>query len=135
DRIAREKIRSRGFTERVGVHVADMFNDPFPSDCDVHLFSNVLHDWDVFRVRQLLAKSFEALLPGGLLIIHGAHINASKTGPLPLAAYSTLLMTITEGKCYSERELHDLVSEAGFRDFKLSPTTADRSAITTRKPL
>ena len=133
DRIAREKIRSRGFAERVVVHVADMFKDPFPSGCDVHLFSNVLHDWDVPRVRQLLAKSFEALLPGGLLIIHGAHINASKTGPLPVAAYSTLLMTITEGKCYSQGEMRDMLLEAGFGNFSFVPSVADRSVITARK--
>ena len=100
----------------------------------MHLFSNVLHDWDVPKVKELLGKSFSSLLPGGLLVIHDAHINAQKTGPLPVAAYSALLMTITEGKCYSESEMKELLEQAGFRDVKYAATAADRSIITAQKP-
>jgi SAM-dependent methyltransferase len=133
DAITRSSLSSRGFADRISVQVGDMFVDPFPADCDIHLFSNVLHDWDLPRVRELLAKSFQSLLPGGQVVVHDAHINATKTGPLPVAAYSTLLMTITEGKCYSEKEMDDLLTEAGFTEVRYSPTVADRSVITARK--
>jgi hypothetical protein len=93
----------------------------------------VLHDWDVDRVQPLLAKSFAALPPGGMIVIHDAHINAYKTGPLPVAAYSALLMTITEGKCYSEKEMADYLTAAGFSSITHLPTAADRSIITARK--
>ncbi|HZV33670.1 MAG TPA: methyltransferase [Verrucomicrobiae bacterium] len=133
DRITRECIAKRGFAGRVNVTVADMFVDAFPSDCDMHLFSNVLHDWDVPRVKELLKKSFEALPPGGLVVIHDTHINADKTGSLPAAAYSALIMAITVGKCYSEKELADYLHEAGFENVKHTPTIADRSVIVARK--
>jgi predicted O-methyltransferase YrrM len=133
DRIARKALAERGFEDRVGVAVADMFADPFPGDCDAHLFSNVLHDWDESRVRQLLEKSFAALPAGGMIVIHDAHINAGKSGPLPVAAYSALLMTITEGKCYSEKEMAGYLQQAGFSGMTYSPTAADRSVITARK--
>jgi len=68
-----------------------------------------------------------------MLVVHDAHINSTKTGPLPVAAYSALLMTITEGKCYSEGEMRDFLTEAGFVEVKYSPTAADRSIITARK--
>jgi hypothetical protein len=68
-----------------------------------------------------------------MVIIHDAHINADKTGPLPVAAYSALLMTITEGKCYSEKEMAGYLAEAGFGDVAYAPTAADRSVITARK--
>lgn len=133
DKVARDCVARRGFAEKVSVVVADMLKDPFPIDCDVHLLSNVLHDWDEPVVKKLLAKSFEALLPGGMLVIHDAHINVEKTGPLPVAAYSALLMNITEGKCYSIREMEDYLSEAGFKEMKFIPTAADRSMITATK--
>ena len=117
----------------MSVAAGDMFKDPLPAGCDVHLFSNVLHDWDEPLVRQLLAKSYNSLPPGGMLIIHDAHINADKTGPLPVAAYSALLMTLTEGKCYSEKEMKDLLTEAEFAEVRCTPTAADRSVITARK--
>jgi hypothetical protein len=111
-----------------------MFAEPFPPGFDLHLFSNVLHDWDIDRVEQLLGKSFAALPPGGMVVIHDAHINGDKTGPLPVAAYSALLMAITEGKCYSEKEMAEFLTRAGFSHVTYFPTAADRSVITARKP-
>jgi precorrin-6B methylase 2 len=133
DRLTRRSVAARGFADRVEVLVGDMFADALPGGFDLHLFSNVLHDWDEVRVRQLLAKSAAALPAGGMIIIHDAHLNADKTGPLPVAAYSALLMTITEGKCYSEKELAGFLAEAGFGEFVCAPTAADRSVITARK--
>jgi SAM-dependent methyltransferase len=133
-RLANHSIEERGFAGRVSAHVGDMFNDPFPEGCDILLLSNVLHDWDEPLVEQLLRKSYASLMPGGLIVIHDAHINAEKTGPLPVAAYSALLMTITEGKCYSEGEMSRFLSQAGFSEMKYYPTVADRSVITAKKP-
>jgi SAM-dependent methyltransferase len=133
DRLTRRSLETRGFADRVEVLVGDMFAEALPVGFDLHLFSNVLHDWDHGRVRQLLAKSAAALPAGGRVIIHDAHINADKTGPLPVAAYSALLMTITEGKCYSEKEMAGYLAEAGFGDVAYAPTAADRSVITARK--
>jgi predicted O-methyltransferase YrrM len=133
DRLTRRSLAARGFADRVEVLVGDMFAEALPDGFDLHLFSNVLHDWDQERVKQLLAKSAAALPAGGMVIIHDAHINADKTGPLPVAAYSALLMTITEGKCYSEKEMAGYLAEAGFGDIACAPTAADRSVITARK--
>ena len=134
DRLASQAVAERGFTERVSIATGDMSQDPFPEGCDVHLFSNVLHDWDGPQVKQLLAKSNAALMPGGMIVVHGAHINAAKTGPLPVAAYSALLMTISEGKCYSEQEMADFLVGAGFSKVQHFPTVADRSVIIAMKP-
>jgi len=133
DRITQRCLADRGFAAHIDVHIGDMFSDPFPSGSDIHLFSNVLHDWDVNRVQQLLKKSFVGLPSGGMIVIHGAHINADKSGPLPVAAYSSLLMTITEGKCYSEKEISDYLTAAGFSNITHTPTAADRSVITADK--
>ncbi len=134
DGVATRCIAQRGFADRVSVVARDMFTDPFPADCDVHLFSNVLHDWDEPLVRQLLKKSFAALPSNGLIVVHDAHINADKTGPLPVAAYSALLMNITEGKCYSVAEMQGYLQEAGFGPADYFPTAADRSVMTAAKP-
>jgi len=135
DAIARKSIAARGCADRVSVVAGNMFDDPLPAGCDVHLFSNVLHDWDEPLVRELIAKSFAALPRGGggLLLIHDMHVNAQKTGPLPVAAYSALLMTITEGKCYSVGEINGFLREAGFHDAQFIRTAADRSVIIASK--
>jgi predicted O-methyltransferase YrrM len=134
DQIARKMIAKRGYAARVSVAAGDMFTDALPSGFDLHLYSNVLHDWDVDKVKPLLAASFRALTPGGLLIVHDAHLNADKTGPLPVAKYSALLMSVTEGRCYSTAEMEALLEAAGFRDMRYEPTAADRSMVTAVKP-
>jgi hypothetical protein len=58
------------------------------------------------------------------------HLYADKTGPLPVAEYSTILMHSTEGKCYSLGELAELFAQVGFHDLKHTPTAADRSIVT-----
>ncbi len=134
DQIAADLISQRGFHDRISVVAGDMFKDPLPCDCDVHLYSNVLHDWGRAEVRRLVAASFNALKPGGMLIVHDAFINADKTGPLPVAAYSALLMHSTQGKCYSTTEYETVLGEAGFRNFQFFTTAADRGAMTAFKP-
>jgi hypothetical protein len=37
DQIAAKLIAQRGFSERIDVQAGDMFKDPLPADCDVHL--------------------------------------------------------------------------------------------------
>jgi len=133
DRIAQTAIERQGGSEKVQVIAGDMFKDPLPTGFDVHLISNVLHDWDEPVVRDLLAKSHAALAPGGFLIIHDAHLNPEKNGPLPVAQYSVLLMHSTEGKCYSVGEMRSYLDNAGFEWSAFQPTAADRSFILARR--
>jgi predicted O-methyltransferase YrrM len=134
DRIALKLVAERGYSDQVSVVARDMFTGDWPKGHDIHLISNVLHDWDFPKVRQLLARSFESLEPGGLVAIHDAYIDREKTGPLPVASYSAMLMHSTEGKCYSVGEMEGLLAEAGFGQFQFSHTVVDRGVLTARKP-
>jgi hypothetical protein len=133
DGIAARQVAERGCADRVSVHTADMFEEAWPAGHDVHLFSNVLHDWDVSQVRALLARSASALPAGGLVAIHDAFIDAGKTGPLPVAEYSALLMHSTQGKCYATSEYDVLLAEAGFDGMRYQATAADRGVMTARR--
>jgi len=133
DRIAERLINKRKMSDKIGVIAGDMFKDEFPGGFDLHLFSNVLHDWDISEVKTLLENSYRNLNPGGRIIIHDAHLNAEKNGPLPVAEYSVLLMFSTEGRCYSISEMEDMLGETGFSEIEYMPTVAGRSVITGEK--
>ena len=133
DQIAAGCIEKQGCSARVNVHPGNIFAGPLPGEFDVHLWSNVLHDWDEPAVRELLAKSHAALTVGGLLVIHDAFINADKTGPLHIAEYSSLLMNITEGICYSLSEVRAWLGELGFDWLEHKPTAVGRSYVAARK--
>jgi predicted O-methyltransferase YrrM len=133
DRIATRTIARRGFASRVDVIASDMLSDPLPHGYDAHLFSNVLHDWDVPVVRRLLQASAAALPPGGEIIIHDAFLDAGKNGPAQIAAYSVLLLHVTQGRCYGVDEMADWLRADGFDLPAHVPGGALRSALVARK--
>ena len=133
DRIAGRAIARRGFTARIGVVASDMLVDPLPPGYDAHLFSNVLHDWDVPLVRRLLRASADALPSGGDIIIHDAFLDADKNGPPEIAAYSVLLMHVTQGRCYGVDEMGEWLRAEGFSGPAHVPGAAGRSALVARR--
>ena len=133
DAIAREFLSARGFADRVAVCVGDMFDEPLPSGFDVHLFSNVMHDWDVPEVEKLLAQSSDVLSSQGMVLVHEAFLNEAKTGPLPVAEYSAILMHSTQGRCYGRGEMREFLEKAGFEVLRYADTMADRGVFVAKK--
>jgi predicted O-methyltransferase YrrM len=133
DKVAQYSLKKLGLNEKVAVVAGDVFKEKLPGGYDVHFISHILHDWDVKEVKTILNNSYDNLKPGGMIILHDAHINKDKSGPVSIAEYSVLLMFLSEGKCYSIGEMNDLLKEAGFKDTKYKPTILNRSIITARK--
>ncbi|MCB1088428.1 MAG: methyltransferase [Verrucomicrobiae bacterium] len=129
DALAREKIAERGLAERVEVLTANMFEGNWPTNAEVHLFSNVMHDWDMPEIQQLLSHSAASIPSGGLIVIHETFLNAEKTGPLPVAEYSCILMHSTQGRCYSTSEMARMLEGAGFVKPRYFDTAGDRGAV------
>lgn len=133
DKIAIKGLEKRKFDKNISVFGGDMFKDDIPKGFDIHLYSHAFHDWDFETNRQLVQSSYKSLNKGGLIMIHDAHINSEKTGPLSVAEYSVLLMFSTAGKCYSITELKDLLLSEGFKNIKYQETVGNRSIITGQK--
>lgn len=134
DGVTRKCIARRGYSERVNVATGDMFRNELPRDCDVHLWSNAIHDWDVATNKRLLAKSFAALPPGGMVAVHDRHLNREKTGPLRIAEHSVFLMAGTEGRYYSIAEIEEYLTGVGFERCEYREVTLGYSVITAVKP-
>ncbi|MCL2115593.1 MAG: methyltransferase domain-containing protein [Methanobrevibacter sp.] len=133
DKATRYSVNKREMADRVSVIAGDMFKEDLPKGFDVHIYSNVLHDWDTDDVKILLKKSYDSLLPEGILLIHDAHLNAEKTGPIEIAEYSVLLMSSTRGKCHSVKEMEDMLIDAGFLNIEVIQTVGKRSVIKAKK--
>lgn len=129
DAITRSEIERWGLSDRISVQSGDMFDDEWTSNVDAILLSNLLHDWDWPEAKSIVRRSADALPAGGLLIIHGAIIDAEKTGPLPVAEYSSLLMNITQGKCYSVTEYAEMLAPLKLRVTRTADTAGDRGFV------
>jgi acetylserotonin N-methyltransferase len=133
DRIAARAIAGRGFDDRLSVVAGDMLAEPLPAGYDIHLLSNVLHDWDVPIVLDILRASARALPPGGLIVVHDAFLDADKAGPPQIAAYSVLLMHVTQGRCYSTAEMAGYLDAAGFAAPIEVASAVGRSALVAER--
>ena len=132
DLAATRSIESKGMSSRVNVVAGNMF-EKLPTGYDIHLFANAFHDWDIDSVEKLSFNSFKSLSPGGVIAVFDAHLNQSKKGPLSIAEYSCLLMHSTEGRCYSTKEIGDILTSTGFAQIKVTNIAAGRSLITGKK--
>ncbi|XZE20563.1 methyltransferase [Pirellulaceae bacterium SH449] len=133
DRIASQAIQERGYSDRVSTVVGDLFEDRWPGGFDVQLLSNVLHDWNEGAVKDILSRSWESLEERGLLIVHDTFLNQDKSGPLHVAEYSILLMHVTQGRCYSDREIIGWAQELGFTYENRVESGAMRSGLLFRR--
>ncbi len=60
---------ARGHQDRLGFVGGDFFAEPLPPGYDALSFVRVLHDWPNEVARRLVEQAYEALEPGGLLLI------------------------------------------------------------------
>jgi hypothetical protein len=133
-KVAREMARTYGVEDRLDLQAGDMFVDPVPVGADVHLLSNVLHDWDVPQCRELIGRCAAALPAGGRLLIHDVFLNDSLDGPLPIALYSAALFALTEGRAYGAAEYRGWLKEAGLEPGEIVPTLIHCGVLTGTKP-
>ncbi len=132
-KIAEEYAIQAGLAGQLNCIPGDMWGEPFPTDCDTVLLSQILHDWPHEKGRILLAKAFKCLPPGGRILIHEKLIDTDG-GPLANALVNLDMMVWTEGQQYSAAELDELLVEAGFEEVICTPSTGYWSLVSARKP-
>lgn len=132
-KIAQEIAAEHGVSDRFECVAGDMFTDLVPTDADVILLSNVLHDWDIPQCRELVQKCASALPAGGRLIIHDVFLNDALDGPLPIALYSAALFQLCEGRAYSAAEYKSWLAEADLKFESFTETLIHCGAIVARK--
>ena len=136
--IAKEVIHEYGVSDRVTVKAGDYNTDAVgDGDFDVALISNTLHQEDPDVCRRTLRKAYDALEPGGLLIVQAMFLNPAKDGPMWPTIHSLLLSLVYQGgRAYSVDETIEFITQAGFVDARpkrMSLLNAD-SLILAKKP-
>lgn len=132
--IAADYIALAGLSPRVDSTAGDILgDDPLPSGYDVILLSQILHDWSPETGAKLLRKAFEALPPGGLLLINEKLVDEISGEPLANALVGLDMLVWTEGQQYSEDMLTDALSAAGFESVEHTPTVGYWTVTSARR--
>jgi len=86
---------------------------------DVVWLSQILHGEGPEECRKIIGKAVSALEPGGVILIHDFILNDSMDGPLFPALFSlNMLLGTPSGQSYSERQIRDMLSNAGVREIR-----------------
>ncbi|MGN6136427.1 MAG: class I SAM-dependent methyltransferase [Aureliella sp.] len=131
--LAREIIAQMPVADRVGTHGGDFFIDPLP-EADLFAVGRILHDWSEQKVKFLLRRIFEALPPGGGLLIAEKLLADDKTSPRWAQLQSLNMLTCTEGKERSIAEYAELLQECGFDHVAACRTSSPLDAVLAYKP-
>lgn len=131
--IAKEIIAASGVADRITTRAGDYFKDDFGQGNDVVLLSAILHSMGPERSKLLLKKSYDSLIPGGLVVVREGLLDDEGTSPVGSVLFSlNMLVNTGEGQSYSGKEIIDLMSSVGFTQTRVIPLPpAARSSLVT----
>ncbi|HVJ19532.1 MAG TPA: methyltransferase [Polyangiaceae bacterium] len=114
-----EYVSSRGLADRLRFHGADFFADPLPS-ADVLIMGHVLHNWDLERKKVLLRKAYDALSPGGALLVYEALIDDNRSqNAFGLLMSLNMLLVTSGGFVFTGADVTGWMRECGFRQTRV----------------
>jgi hypothetical protein len=107
-------VASFALSDRLRFYPGDFFQDPLPK-ADVLVMGHILHDWDLPRKRELIAKAHAALPAGGALIIYEALIDDDRRqNVFGLLMSLNMLIETQGGFDYTGADCSGWLREAGF---------------------
>lgn len=134
--VAAEHAKRAGIDGRHKLLPGSAFELDWGGPYDVVLLTNFLHHFDLPTCKQLAAKSFAALAPGGRAITLEFIPEADRISPPSTATFAlTMLATTAHGDAYTFAEYDQIFSQAGFSRSKfhpLPPTT--QQAVVSHRP-
>lgn len=115
-KIAEQNAKKANVGNRVHYCAGDLFTDPLPGGFDGVLFCHLFEIWSMERNIQLLRKCYDALDPGGAVLLYNFVSEDDNTGSAVAAFMSVYFLTIAsgEGMVYSAAEMGTALHSAGF---------------------
>jgi demethylspheroidene O-methyltransferase len=118
---ASDRFAAAGLQGRAMAIGGSFLTDALPKSADVASLVRVLHDHDDEIVTRILSAVFEALPPGGTLLL--AEPMAGTAGAEAVGAYfSFYLLAMGSGRPRSPADYQKMLAEAGFVDSRLART-------------
>lgn len=118
--ITTEIVRSFGLEKRINRRPGNYLTDrSFGKGYDAVLLSSMFNQESPKIIGKILKKAFNALEPGGFVLVQDQMLNRTKTGPVLSALIGVNQLIHTPGgAAYSEKEVSEWMSATGFKKVK-----------------
>jgi hypothetical protein len=127
-------VKRAGLAARMRFVPGDFFTDPLPA-AEVVVFGRVLHDWDLATKRMLLRKAYEALPPGGAVVVYEAMIDDDRRrNVFGLLTSLHMLLESPGGFDYTSADCRGWMTEAGFAECVTVPLDGPVSMVVGYRP-
>ena len=122
-------VQLHGLANRVKFAAGSFFTDALPQ-ADVVLMGHILHDWDLETKKMLLKKAYEALPPGGAVVIYEAIIDDDRSqNAFGLLLSLNMLIETDGGFDYTGADCIGWMREAGFRETRVEHLVGPDSMV------
>ncbi|RJP25875.1 MAG: methyltransferase domain-containing protein [Candidatus Abyssobacteria bacterium SURF_5] len=133
-KIAEKKLAEEKLSDRVELVRGNFYKDALPSGHDLALLSAIIHQNSRKQNVDLYRKVYDALVPGGMIVIRDYVMNEEHTQPPDGAFFAINMLVNTEGGgTYSFSEISEDLHNAGFREAKLLHHAEMDSLVTAQK--
>ena len=114
--VTRELIDAAGFADRVTLLPGDYLKTPFGTGFDAVLLSGMMHRETPDNVNLLLKKAFDALDPGGMVMVSDVFFDDDRMNTPPFATSFALNMMLTSdhGSAHAKTEMERWLKANGF---------------------
>lgn len=123
-----------GVDARASFVSGDFFTDQSLPAADAVIMGHVLHNWAPEQRAFLIAKAYEAVSPGGALLIYDAMLPEEPID-LPRVLVSLNMLLVTDGGSeYTAAEAREWLAAAGATDVEAKPLGSTDTLLIARKP-
>ena len=118
--ITRKTAAQCGVADPFTYVAGDLDSADFGKGHNVATLGHILHTEGEVRSRSLIQKTYDALAPGGTIVIAEFLVKADRRGPLSGLLFGVnMLLHSDVGGTYSFEEIRGWLEEAGFKDARL----------------
>ena len=133
--VTRQTAARFGLAERYEFAAGDLGAAGFGSGYNIATLGHILHSEGRDRSRSLLRKTFDALAPGGTIVIAEFLVDADRRNPVAGLLFAVNMLVNTEkGDTYSFEEIQGWLNEAGFENARTVDAPGPSPLIFADKP-
>lgn len=127
-------LEKEGYSGRIKTYDGDYTKNELPGGFDLAFLSAIIHSNSLAVNKNLIKKCFGALNKNGKIIIQDWIMNSDRTQPTAGAVFAINMLVGTEsGDCFTEPEVTDMLSAAGFKNISRKEFETGLSQMVAQK--